>query len=274
MLEVNLEKEYAAVCALLKVTDRPSIHWDEALTAAKLNGLYLPHLAEIRITTTLAQQPEELRRTIVHELAHHIMYRNGYRVLAHGWPFLALEMTLALRANYDHGFVLTRNAFNWEPTAGIRLWGHHALKAIRVFHNIATVGNLGDLPADTIARSVLSECHLHPWLKLIALRRHAHHANTQGLPLFMRDLGLVLAGIGVLLGAMHMLFVGRPYHTPGSGTGILAGPVMLLALAVVLTGFALSKLRANEFVKNYALVAATQRFILRLMACLNIFERC
>lgn len=163
---MDLEKEYGGICDLINLMDRPAIKWDSALISVGLNGAYIREAEEIRIAPTLAELPHELKRTIVHELAHHIMYKSGYGRPAHGWPFLALELVLATWVGYDGDlvllYVLNRNTLNWEPTASVRRWWRHAQKAIDVLQAGLNAKQWENTSPEAAASFILNQCPLSP----------------------------------------------------------------------------------------------------------------
>lgn len=262
---VDLESEYAGICDIINLADRPTIKWDNALTSARLNGVYLPGAKEIRIAPALAEWPDELKRTIAHELAHHIMCENGYRRPAHGWPFLTLELVLATWIGYDGDlvalYVLNRNTLNWEPTAGVRRWWRHAQKAIDVLQDGIHAEQWGNRSPDAAATFILGHCSMPPFLRKVAFWRHSHYTDTQGLPRFLREISVPMWGIVILslvVPALHFIL----------NATVLAASVLLML------GTVLSAARQNEFSSSFILVAALKKIAAKMFARVNIFARC
>lgn len=249
---------YNNICDYFNITNKPISIIDNTLSDQNLNGVYFYKKNEIRISSHL-DTAQKIEKTIIHELAHHIIRQNGYRVSAHGWPFLTMEMFMAYKRNIDYCYVLNRNVNNWEPTAPLNIWWKHSEIALTLFTNIRShEENLPDI--DVLAKFIIEQCNLPLWMKYLSFHRHVHHTNTQGLVHFLWLIESI-----ILIAALIIRSIGL------KDTGMY---FILFDLALFsLTGF-VSAYRRNEFRPKTRLSRAIRNLIKSSLERLDFLGKC
>lgn len=204
------------------------------MSGTRLAGRYIPEKCEIEIQPK--SNGDAIRRTILHELAHHVMWHAGYRTRAHGWPFLAMELILSAKADCidecPQAGILAKNALNWEPTAGLRLWHTHTYRAWEIFCDMEKEETWGQLSPEDAAHIIIESCGIAPHKRRLVFWRHSHYANTMGFPNFLRPIFLIF----VVLAIASIV----------TGLGFLGRDISEEACVVALLGGLLTKLRAPE----------------------------
>lgn len=175
-----LKDHYDNIVTELQIPKPPRIRWAKKKEMGQFSGLYVPEDNEIKIRDDLQQEPiENIFPTIVHELAHHLMFISGYRTSGHGWQFLAAYALLLKRLGTDDIQVIERcMVLNWPKWPRWHTWYKHLVKAQEVYLKVADHPDFQSYSAIQVADAVLAESRkVHPILRpLYSFLLHRYHS--------------------------------------------------------------------------------------------------
>lgn len=203
--EHRVVEAYRSIIEILTINDAPTLYMDSSLAGMGLAGTYEKKKGEsARITMSDNHNVDEVeeRLTIVHELTHFLLHREGYVAGAHGWPFIALAATLSVKCGHPSwDYVATANIRNWRGGANARIWAKHYLFARHVSSNIITRESFGADSADAITKIVMSYQNEFPTIlpNKLSMRTHNYIARTDGIVILFIQFSVATVIFGVIL---------------------------------------------------------------------------
>lgn len=194
----TLIDHYDDIVTKLQIPKPPRIRWAKKKEMGQFSGLYVPDAKEIRIRDDHQQEPiENIFPTLVHELAHHLMFSSGYRTSGHGWQFLAAYALLLNRLGTDDILVIEHCMIrNWPKWPRWHTWYKHLVKAQEVYRKVVDYPDFQSYSAMQIADAVLAEGRkthpiLRPFYSFLLNRYHSIIGDIRGHWFAFRLLAIV-----------------------------------------------------------------------------------
>jgi hypothetical protein len=211
---MNIEKEeatqqkYQEIAQLIGVDKPPKLIVDTVgLSNKGLVGLYQRNRLTGETSITLHQWDESeaylQKITVVHEITHYLLDKQGYHAGAHGWPFLAVCAMLSHKANINVDDALFSNIKNWRGMTPLGTWGKHVLRARQIAYSKinSEPEKLNMMTAEEITREVLSTGKSKiPGLSIkLSTISHNYFAKTDGLQTLLIHMTAIAFILGMIL---------------------------------------------------------------------------
>ena len=256
MTEHRVEEAYRSIIEILKINDAPTLYMDSSLASMGIAGTYEKKKGEsARITMSDNPNVDETdeKLTIVHDLTHFLLHREGYGAGAHGWPFIALAATLSVKCGHPSwDYVATANIRNWRRRTNARTWAKHYLFARHVAANILAGASFADDGADKITKMIMGYQNEFTTIlpNKLSMRTHNYIARTDGNMIFFIELSIVTMIFGMLL-IMYKIQEGAWIAAGGCAIFIICG--YLYKYRTVLKRINTSTMKAKQAIASLIL---------------------
>lgn len=176
--DINLPELLNSICGQLVIDRPPQIQWDDS-GQSRFLGRYLPKLDTIYVTR--GQAEAVVYEVIVHELAHAVLWRVGYRSAGHSWLFLALFDLLMRKCGNQDSLVEGCAVGNWNRFCPWPIWYRHVIKAQQVVNDVLSEpSRLQATSAIELARQLHLSVEQRPALSILVRVWHEVIADTRG----------------------------------------------------------------------------------------------
>ena len=175
---INLRELLSSVCTQLAIDQPPQIQWDDS-GQTRFLGRYVPKLHTIYVAR--GQVEAVVYEIVVHELAHAVLWRVGYRSAGHSWLFLALFDLLMRKCGNQTSLVEGCAVGNWNRFCPWPIWYRHVLKAQQVVNDVLSDASRLQLTSATeLAQQLHMGVEQRPVLSMLARIWHEVIADTRG----------------------------------------------------------------------------------------------
>ena len=176
--DIDLLELLNSICSQLLIDRPPRIQWDDS-GQKRFLGRYVPKVHTIFVTR--GQEDAVVYEVVLHELAHAVLWRVGYRSAGHSWLFLALFDLLMRKCGNEKSLVEGCAVGNWNRFCPWPIWYRHVVKAQQVVNDVlADPPRLQAISAIELAQQLHAGVEQRPVLSVLARVWHEVIADTRG----------------------------------------------------------------------------------------------